>query len=81
MADKTTDHPAPFFCNSREKKMKPASNNISCTALTDALTTLAHNTSPDRPQTIEAVSRKHTCRLADTAEAVREVARKMSKYF
>ncbi|KAI9259245.1 ATP-NAD kinase-like domain-containing protein [Helicostylum pulchrum] len=59
--------------------MKPASNNISCTALTDALTTLAHNTSPDRPQTIEAVSRKHTCRLADTAEAVREVARKMSK--
>jgi hypothetical protein len=56
-------------------------NNIPCSALTDALTALAQNTAPVKKyNTVTTIPRsQHTCYLADTAEAVREVARKMSK--
>ena len=67
--------------------METTSNNITCTALTDVLTTLAKNTSPDKKQTsssstgVETITRKQQASyLADTAEAVREVAKKMSRY-
>lgn len=54
--------------------------NISCSVLTDALTTLAKNTSPSKKHNNVTIPRsQHTSYLADTAEAVREVAKKMGK--
>lgn len=58
--------------------MESSSNNIPCSALTDALTALARNTCPDR--SVKTIPRsQHTSYLTDTAEAVREVAKKMGE--
>ncbi|KAI7905766.1 ATP-NAD kinase-like domain-containing protein [Cokeromyces recurvatus] len=56
-------------------------SNIPCSALTDALTALATNTQPGkRNSTVKTIPRaQHTSYLTDTADAVREVARKMGK--
>ncbi|KAI7889913.1 ATP-NAD kinase-like domain-containing protein [Mucor mucedo] len=54
-------------------------NNISCHVLTDALTTLAKNTSPSKKSNVTIPRTQHTSYLADTAEAVREVAKKIGK--
>lgn len=53
--------------------------NIPCSALTDALTALAQNTSPRRRRsTVKTIPRdQHTSYLTDTADAVREVAKKL----
>lgn len=52
-------------------------NNISCSVLTDALTTLAKNTSPSKKPNVTLPRSQHTSYLTDTAEAVREVAKKI----
>lgn len=58
--------------------MEPTPTNIPCSALTDALTALAKNTAPER--SVKTIPRsQHTSYLTDTAEAVREVAKKMRK--
>jgi hypothetical protein len=61
--------------------MEPMSN-IPCSALTDALTALAQNTSPGRKYSVvKTIPRaQHTSYLTDTADAVREVARKMGEF-
>ncbi|KAG0745848.1 hypothetical protein G6F57_000436 [Rhizopus arrhizus] len=55
--------------------------NIPCSALTDALTALAQNTSPRRRRsTVKTIPRdQHTSYLTDTADAVREVAKKLGR--
>lgn len=61
--------------------MEPMSN-IPCSALTDALTALAQNTSPGgrKYNAVKTIPRaQHTSYLTDTADAVREVAKKMGK--
>lgn len=61
--------------------METASNNIPCSALTDALTALARNTSPRKYSAVKTIPRsQHTSYLTDTAEAVREVARKIGMF-
>ncbi|CEP11550.1 hypothetical protein [Parasitella parasitica] len=61
--------------------MEPMSN-IPCSALTDALTALAQNTSPGgrKYNAVKTIPRaQHTSYLTDTADAVREVAKKMGR--
>lgn len=55
-------------------------SNIPCSQLVDTLTALAHNTTPDNPNYhhVKTIQKsEHTSYLADTAEAVREVAKKL----
>ncbi|RCH98735.1 hypothetical protein CU097_015143 [Rhizopus azygosporus] len=55
-------------------------SNIPCSALTDALVALAHNTSPKRRSSVKTIPREqHTSYLTDTADAVREVAKKLGR--
>lgn len=62
--------------------MEPTSN-IPRSDLTDALTALAQNTSPRRKSsTVKTIPRaQHASYLTDTADAVREVAKKMGILF
>jgi hypothetical protein len=56
--------------------------NIPCSQLVDVLTSLARNTTPDNHNynNVKTIPRsQHTSYLADTAEAVREVAKKLGK--
>lgn len=57
-------------------------SNIPCSQLVDALTALAHNTTPDNHNYNHVKTIPHsqnTSYLADTADAVREVAKKLGK--
>ncbi|KAI9259286.1 ATP-NAD kinase-like domain-containing protein [Sporodiniella umbellata] len=60
--------------------MDPVSN-IPCSALTDALSALAQSTSPKkRRSSVKTIPREqHTSYLTDTADAVREVAKKLGR--
>ena len=60
--------------------MEPTSN-MPCSALTDALTALANNTSPERRHSaVKTIPRSQQASyLTDTADAVREVAKKLGK--
>jgi hypothetical protein len=55
--------------------------DIPCSALTDALTELAQtSTHGRRLSAVKTISRSQTSYLTDTADAVREVAKKMGKW-
>lgn len=68
-----------FFFNIFSNMETPS--NIPCSQLVDTLTALAHNTTPDNRSYnhVKTIPREHTSYLTDTAEAVRQVAKKLGK--
>lgn len=54
--------------------------NIPCSQLVDALTELAHNAAPRKYNHVKTIPRQNTSYLTDTADAVREVAKKLGKH-